>query len=189
MGWPLRAQVCGSITHVNFHAVDAQWFFFDDVDRRDHVTLCAKTVDRFEWRLLGWVQLGNHGHLLVATPQPNLSAGMQYLTGSYVRRCNQRQGREGALQARRFYSNRIVSQAHLLETLRYLPLNVIGAGLCERPEDWGWSSYRATIGLDEASPYLAVDDVLGLFHSDRKRARELYEAFVLDGLARPARPF
>jgi hypothetical protein len=63
-----------------------------------------------------------------------------------------------------------------------VPLNASRAGVCERPEDWPWSSYRATIGLEEAPAYLAVADVLRLFAPEDSRARARYITFIRDGL-------
>ena len=177
-----RFQIAGSINHVTFRSVDEAHFFRNDVERRLHLSLVGLVAVRYEWTILGWCQMTTHGHLLIRTPKPNLSAGMQMLTSRYVRQVNEMLGRQGALVAKRFFSVDIDSQLHLLETLRYLPLNAPRGGICDLPEAWQWSSYAATIGLATAPPYLAVDEVLELFGSDVATARRRYEQFVLDGL-------
>jgi putative transposase len=110
--------------------------------------------------------------------------GMQELCGRCGRRFNVRHGRDGAFVARRFFSRIVDSELHLLAALRYLPLNPTMAGICEHPEDWRWSSCRATIGLDPAPSFLAVDEVLRLFGRERDRARQRYADFVRAGLRR-----
>src|SRR5438094_10220667 len=100
MGWPARLQVPGAIAHVTFRSVQEQDYFGDAIDRRLHLSLCGLVAARFGWRFLGWCQMGTHGHLVVMTPAANLSAGMQVLTGRYVRAFNERRGRRGALVAR-----------------------------------------------------------------------------------------
>jgi len=54
------------------------------------------------------------------------------------------------------------------------------AGLCSRPDDWSWSSYRAVLGLAAVPDFLAADSALLYFGSDRKRARERFRVFVED---------
>jgi REP element-mobilizing transposase RayT len=44
----------------------------------------AKTVSRTDWQVLAYVWMPNHIHLLVRTPKPNLSRGMQYLLSGYA---------------------------------------------------------------------------------------------------------
>lgn len=43
---------------------------------------------------------------------------------------------------KRYYDFNIRSYAQFVEKLRYIHRNPVKAGLCERPEDWEWSSFR-----------------------------------------------
>jgi hypothetical protein len=61
--------------------------------------------------------------------------------------------------------------------MAYLAYNPIDAGLCDRPEDWPWSSYRAVIGHSRAS-FLQLDELLRLFAFDRGEARRRIEEYV-----------
>ena len=87
-----------------------------------------------------------------------------------------------------------LSDRQLLGVSRYIALNPVRAGLCARPEVWPWSSYRATIGLEEAPPWLAIGALLSLYGTDRGLAaieyRRLVEAELRDYLETrsPARP-
>ena len=67
---------------------------------------------------------------------------MQWLNGAYAQIFNKRWGRSGHLFGERFYSNPVEDDEELLETCRYVVLNPVRAGLCERPEDWAWSASR-----------------------------------------------
>ena len=129
----------------------------------------------------------NHYHLVVATPEPNVSPGMHYLNGVYARWFNWRHGYEGHLFQRRFHSAVIESDWHLLEACRYVVMNPVRAGLVARPADWAWSSYRATVGANGGKPTIAVDEVLKYFGSRHTTARETFRLFVDDAPSR--RPF
>ena len=43
---------------------------------------------------------------------------------------------------KRYYDFNIRNYAQFVEKLRYIHRNPVTAGLCERPEDWEWSSFR-----------------------------------------------
>jgi putative transposase len=121
----------------------------------------------------------NHYHLVVETPNADLSIGMHRLNGGYARTFNRRYALDGHLFERRFHSVAVESDWHLLELSRYLALNPVRGGVCRRPADWPWSSYRALAELAPAPPFLAVDKVLGYFGREG-RARGAFRAFVND---------
>ena len=138
---PDRVHVPNGVSHVTQRATDHEVFFADSVDRSGFDRLLALTVKRYEWTLHAFCQLTNHVHLLIQTPKPTLSRGMQFLFGQYVAEFNARHGRRGALVQGRYGAVLVETQEHFLECLRYIAMNPVGAGLCERPEDWPWSSY------------------------------------------------
>jgi hypothetical protein len=87
--------------------------------------------------------MGNHVHLMIETTEPNLSAGMQRLHGRYAADFNRRHKSYGHVFQGPFGSNRMEDERQLLTTLGYIELNPVEAGLCERSEDWPWSSSGA----------------------------------------------
>jgi hypothetical protein len=88
----------------------------------------------------------NHVHLLIETREANLGAGMQRLHGLYAQTYNERHGRCGHLFQGRYGAVRIQSDEQLWTVAAYIALNPVEAGLCERPDQWPWSSYGATTG-------------------------------------------
>ncbi len=60
----------------------------------------------------------------------------------YARRLNSAHGWCGHLWQERFYSC-VLDEAHLIAAVRYIELNPVRAGLCERPDEWLWSSIHA----------------------------------------------
>ena len=74
----------------------------------------------------------------------------------------------------------ITTDAHLLETHRYIALNPVRARLASRAEEWPWSSYPALAGWTPAPPLLATDAVLELCGrtGDRALAQLSFRAFV-----------
>ncbi|MSQ18781.1 MAG: hypothetical protein EXR39_04300 [Betaproteobacteria bacterium] len=78
------------------------------------------------------------------------------------------------------------SDAYLLELARYVVLNPVRAGMVKRATDWVWSSYRASLGIAPAEPFLAVDGLLAQFAKRLNVARNRYAQFVAEGIKAPS---
>lgn len=128
------------------------------------------------------VLMENHFHLLIETPEPNLSRGMRRLNGCYTQRFNWRHHRVGHVLQGRFKSLVVERARYLLELCRYLVLNPVRAGLVATPQQWSWSSYGATVGERPAPSWLASAKVLSLFNSNPARAQAAYRQFVAGGI-------
>jgi hypothetical protein len=126
--------------------------------------------------------MNNHYHLLIETPDGNLSLGMRQLNGVYTQLFNKRHQRSGHLFQGRFKAIVIQKDRHLLEVCRYVVLNSIRARMVELPEEWKWSSYQATAGKTKAHPCLTIDWVLGQFGYKRGKAEKEYRQFVRLGM-------
>jgi hypothetical protein len=120
----------------------------------------------------------NHYHLVVETTGSNLSAGVQLLNGRYAQAFNARYSLVGHLFQGRFHSVLVCADEHLIELSRYLAWNPVRAGLCARPEDWPWGSYRAVIGTSPPPAFLDVKRLLEYFAEETVRGRERFRHFV-----------
>ena len=76
----------------------------------------------------------NHYHLLIETPDGNLSIGMRQLNGVYTQLFNNWHGRTGHLFQGRYKAILIQKDSHLLEVCRYVVLNPVRAKMVETPE-------------------------------------------------------
>jgi hypothetical protein len=126
--------------------------------------------------------MDNHYHLLIETPEGNLSIGMRQLNGVYTQSFNRRHRRVGHLFQGRFKAILVQKDSHLLEACRYVVLNPVRAGKVENPEQWKWSSYLATLGRIKAHPCLTTDWVLRQFGMSRKKTEKGYKEFVRGGI-------
>jgi putative transposase len=178
-----RIEVPGGIYHVGAKGNRGCIIYEDDVERRVFLSLLAECARRFNWVCHAFVLMTNHFHLLVQLDVGGLSAGMQLLNGSFAKFSNRRHGWVGQhLFRNRFWSEQIVTDAHLKETARYIVLNPVRANICETPDEWRWSSYRACAGLEFAPKFLAATQHLRLFGATPEKARDTYRRFVADGI-------
>ncbi|HEY0139690.1 MAG TPA: transposase, partial [Thermoanaerobaculia bacterium] len=135
---------------------------------------------RFRWSVTAYVLMTNHFHLVIQTPDPNLSRGMQWLNGTYAAWFNHRHKRAGHLFQGRFTAFLVEKEAYFAELLRYVVLNPVRAKMVERPEAHRWSSYRATAGLEVAPAWLDVASALAWLDVDPSATMTAYRHFVLD---------
>jgi putative transposase len=178
MARPLRLEFPDALYHVTCRGNEQRAIFRSDRDRKAFLGFLAETVRRFGWSITAWVLMTNHFHLVFQTPQPNLSQGMHWFNSAYVGWFNRVHKRSGHLYQGRFKAFLVEKEAYFAEVLRYVVLNPVRAHMVERPEDYKWSSYRATAGLDAAPDWLDLGSVLPFFHPELKDAQEDYQEFV-----------
>ncbi len=153
------------IYHVFARGNDRREIFGDDTDRLVYLRLLGSVTQAMKWTCLSYCLMRNHVHLLLGTPDANLSAGMQRLHGCYAQAFNARHGRVGHVFQGRFGAKLIATDAQLQVTAAYIAHNPVAAGLCRRPEDWRWGSYRAILGGPSPS-WLNVASLLEHFGLD-----------------------
>lgn len=160
-----------------------QPIFFDEDHYAKYLRLLTRVTRRRHWTILDWCLLPNHYHLLIQLTEGGLSEGMRELNGCYARWSNLRTKRTGTghLVKNRFEAKPVVTERHFWATVRYIPLNPVRADLVKRPEDWPWSGYRATIGLEYPMAFHRPDELLRYFSPDPKIAVERYIRFVREG--------
>ena len=154
-----------------------QAIFHDDRDRGRLMMLLAGVIGRTGWKCLAYCLMGNHYHLLLQTPRPNLGDGMRRLNGRYAQEFNRRHKLGGHLFQGRYHSVPATRDEQVLEAVRYITLNPVRAGLCATAEEWPWSSHAALV---RSSPpgLVAVDDTLSFFSPYGGDGSSRYRRFV-----------
>ena len=186
MARPLRVEFDGAIYHVTSRGNARADIFQDEGDRQAFLKCLGKVVHRFNWLCHAYCLMNNHYHLVVETPEANLSKGMRQVNGVYTQVYNRRHRTVGHLLQGRYKAILIQKESHLLEVCRYVVLNPLRAKAVERLEQWKWSSYGVTAGLREDPSWLALDWVLSQFGTRRGPAMRHYRRFVKDGLDKPS---
>ena len=178
MARPLRLQVPGGFYHVMARGNAKAHVFLDDTDRQQFLANLHRVATRLDWHLLAFCLMANHYHLLLETPRATLARGMRDLNGAHAQAFNHRHGRVGHVFQGRYKAVLVQRGAYLLEVIRYIVRNPVAAGLCAAPEDWHWSSHRATLGLSTAPPCLRVHTTLRHFGTEVATSRAQYARFV-----------
>lgn len=174
MARPIRIEFEGGFYHVTSRGNARQDIFADAEDYRTFLIILADGVERYRWLLHTYCLMDNHYHLLIETPQANLSRGMRQLNGVYTQKYNRRHDRVGHLFQGPYKALIVEKDAYLLELSRYIASNPVRAKMVSSLEDWSWSSYGATAGMKPQESFLHTDRLLGLFSPSKVQARGLY---------------
>jgi REP element-mobilizing transposase RayT len=182
MSRPLRIEYEGAVYHVTTRGNAGQKIYRDDHDRERFLSLLGRETRQQGWLCHAYCLMENHYHLLLETPEGNLSRGMGRLNGVYTQWFNRRDGRLGHVLQGRYKAIVVEKQSYLLELCRYVVLNPVRAGIVQRVEQWPWSSYRATVGAAVAQEWLFTHWVLAQFGRQCREAQAAYRRFVADGV-------
>lgn len=186
MARPLRLEFAGALYHITARGDRRELIYEDDNDRLAFLTLLGEVCMQYQWICHAYCLMGNHYHLLLETPEANLSSGMRQLNGVYTQRHNRRHERVGHVFQGRYKAILVEKQGYLLELARYIVLNPVRAQMVHTAKDWPWSSYQATVGNVDPCAGLYVDWVLSAFGEDRGQAIADYKRFVASGSEQPA---
>lgn len=185
MARPLRIEFPWALYHVMSRGIERGRIVRDDADRLKRLDWLRRTVETYGWRLHGFALMANHEHLFVQTPEANLSAGMQYLNGSYTGFFNRRHRRSGHLLEGRFKAHLIEEEGYFLEVSRYIHLNPVRAKIVASPEEYHWSSCPGYRRASRTLDWVTYDQVLGEFGRAATQARRAYMQFVRAGVKAP----
>jgi putative transposase len=175
---PLRVEYPDAFYHVINRGNYQEKIYLNDRDKEKFIEYLEKAAERFSVIFHGYCLMSNHYHLLIQTPDSNLSKAMQWINVSYATYFNRKRDRHGHLFQGRFKAILIDADEYLKHLSRYIHLNPVRAKMVSSPSDYQWSSYRAFIGKQKSARFLETDWLLSTFGKNKKQARQSYKDYV-----------
>ncbi len=177
MARPLRIEYEGAFYHVTSRGNERKKIFYANSDYEKFKTYLKDAQDKYGYLLHCYVLMSNHYHLLMETPNANMSKVMHFINGSYTNYINRRRGRSGHLFQGRYKAILVERDRYLLELSCYMHLNPVRAGLVKRPEDYPYSSYGAFIRMG-ARNLVSCDLIWEMISKGKREASRKYKEFV-----------
>ncbi len=178
MARPLRIIYPGAFYHVTSRGNEQKDVFKSQRDREKFLEYFASATERYGAVIHAYCMMSNHYHLLLETPEGNLSQIMRHINGAYTTYFNVKRKRAGHLLQGRFKAILVEADEYAAELSRYIHLNPLRVGIVAKPEEYQWSSYRSYIGQIKVPDWQKTDFILGYFGKKEINARKKYRAFV-----------
>jgi REP element-mobilizing transposase RayT len=163
MARPPRILYKGAIYHVMARANGHRKLFVDDFDRLRFFELLGEAQQRYALQWRAFALMTSHYHAEVKTLAENLPEAMRYINGQYASGWNRRRRTRGHVFGDRFVSKPIEDDAYAWTALRYIIWNPVESGYVKHPDQWVWSSHRATAGLAAPPEFLDLSWLQGFF--------------------------
>jgi putative transposase len=178
---PSRVDLAEIPQHIVQRGVDRRPCFVHEIHYREYLHYLLEESARFGCRIHAYVLMCNHVHLL-ATPTAAGGIGrlMQGLGRRYVGLFNHTMERTGTLWDGRYKSCLVDSESYLLRCYRYIELNPVRAGICSRPSDHAWSSFRCN-GMGTVDPLISPHDAYLSLAATSAARLFAYRQFVAQG--------
>ena len=142
------------------------------------IDLLEELVENYNVRISAYSLMSNHYHLLVQTPDGNISRSMRHLNGVYTQRFNRTHHCDGQLFRGRYKSILVEGGSYLLELVRYIHRNPLEAGLVENLHKYPWSSHKGYLSNARKWDWLYKSYILSFFGGNKAECIKRYRQFV-----------
>jgi putative transposase len=182
-----RLEFPGALYHVMARGNRKQDIFKGDKGKQRFLEKLSEYKTRYGFMLYAYILMHNHFHLLIETGLVPLAKIMQGVLQSHTQWFNRKHNAVGHLFQGRYKAILCDKDKYLLALVRYLHLNCIEAGFAKDPAKYKWSSHRIFLGL-ESNDLVDAEFVLSQFSVNRKKAVQIYQEFILDGISAGKNP-
>ena len=187
-----RHYIPGHVWHLTHRCHKREFLLRFAKDRQRWLHWLFEAKKRYRLVILNYTATSNHIHLLVfdGGGRDVIPKSMQLIAGRTGQEYNQRKMRKGAFWEDRYHATAVQEDAHLLQCMVYIDLNMVRAGVVQHPSEWPFSGYNEI--QNPPQRYALIDrrrlnDLLGIGDSDQLRISYkgwLEEALSKDGHVR-----
>ncbi|MBT3224740.1 MAG: transposase [Deltaproteobacteria bacterium] len=181
MSRPLRIEYKNAWYHIMNRGRRQEMIFHDDHDPILFKDLLKESTELWGVNICAYCLMPNHYHLLVQTPQANLSRFMRHVNGIYTQRFNRYHKSDGSLFRGRYKSILVGEENYLLDLIRYIHFNPCKAKLVKTPEEYKWSSYTAYVNESNDEKWLRSDLILDMLHMGKRSKKNVRDLMKNDG--------
>ncbi len=178
MSRPLRIEYPGAWYHVMNRGRRREDIFLSRHDYKAFLKVLQETSDAWNLKVSAYCLMSNHYHLLVHTPDGNLSRCMRHINGVYTQRFNRHHNKDGQLFRGRYKAVLVDADNYLLEVLRYIHRNPLQAGITDKLKDYEWSSHHGYISRAKKWDWLCKDVLLSILSKKPNKQKTTYLDFV-----------
>jgi REP element-mobilizing transposase RayT len=152
--------------------------FVDPGDYQAFLDLLKETAEIWNIKVAAYCLISSHYHILLKTPEANISRSMRHLNGVYTQRFNRRHRLDGPLFRGRYKSIVVSADPYLLQLVRYIHKNPVKAGLVRKPEQYAWSSHKGYLSVAGKWDWLYKEFIFSLLNVKKQNWVSRYKEFM-----------
>jgi putative transposase len=180
MSRPLRIEYEGAWYHVMNRGRRSDRVFEGRDDYQMFIQVLKEAVALWDIRVSAYCLMKTHYHLLIQTPNGNLSRSMRHINGVYTQRYNRAHGLDGQLFRGRYKSIIVDGDSYLLQLVRYIHRNPIRAGVVDQLDNYPWSSHEGYLSTSKKWDWLHKDYILSILCSEKSSRQTAYNNFMAE---------
>lgn len=178
MARPLRIEYPNAWYHVMHRGRRGEQVFERKDDYELFIDILQQAIELFALRVSAFCLMPNHYHLLVQTPDANLSRCMRHINGVYTQRYNSGHSLDGQLFRGRYKAIVAPEDSYLLQLVRYIHRNPVRAGMVDNAEHYDWSSHQGYLSSAKKWDWLHKRFILSMLDKEPQQRGKRYRAFM-----------
>jgi putative transposase len=181
MSRPLRIEYANAFYHVIARGERRETIFTCAADKDKFLIKVGETAEKYRFLVQAYVLMDNHYHMLIETPQANLSQAMHYLNASYGNWFRFKNKIIGSVFQGRYKAILVEKDEYLKVLSAYIHLNPVRAGIVSQPSLYDFSSYCYYSRKSKPPAFLNTRDLLDMFNGKKNEYRRFVESYVQHG--------
>ncbi len=183
MSRPLRIEFQGAWYYVTNRGRHGDEVFVDANDYQVFIDLLRESTTLWNIAVSAYCLMPNQYHLLVQTPDANLSRSMRHINGLYTQRFNRSHDYDGPLFRGRFKSILLEEGDYLIELVKYIHQIPEREGLALKFDGYPWTSHPGYLSRAKKWGWLNKEIILSLISNFRSGKLKFYGQFIQEEVA------
>ncbi len=183
MSRPLRIEFPGAWYYVTNRGRHGDLVFVDKYDYQVFVDLLEESVSLWNIGISAYCLLPNQYHMLVRTPEGNLSRSMRHINGIYTQRYNRAHDFDGPLFRGRFKSILVDEGAYLIEIVKYIHQLPENEKIVAQFDRYPWSSHPGYVSNAKKWAWLNKDIIFSLISTTRRGSVKAYRKVMRESFS------
>ncbi|MEK3935884.1 transposase [Sporosarcina sp. FSL W7-1349] len=163
--------------HVVMRGNNRQDIFLDGRDVAAFFRVLHYTYEKYPFTIIAYCIMNNHYHLLIRSPEVQLSKVMAYINRRYSEMFKKKYQYTGHLYESRYFSVMVITPRSLLKVSRYIHRNPIDTKtpMVKRMEDYPYSSFYLYKNSSNAPyPFLDLEYLPTLLYKTHEKTSDAY---------------
>ena len=178
MARPLRIEYPDAVYHVSNYGLANQHVFPSAKYFEAFLEGLGETCTRLNVEVHAYCLLKDQYHLIIKTPEANLSRFMRQVDGLYTQQYQRLKAANGSLFRGRYKAVLVQASSHLLPLSRFIHCKVKASELASYP----WSSYVLFIRKSKTPAWFNQDETLKQLRTSANKRATAFKKFVEAGV-------